>query len=446
MFFISLWFHLQISGTTKIVRMMMNSKFIQQQKMAVAILLFIFWASQTTAQMIISGPMGVYGSINAPVSTTAAGGKIVVGNGGNWNFSGNIISADKGNSNAPTVIGRAETILFDGSGTFTNTGNFMVDGYAAASNQANSFMLPLGNGSTAYPVTVPAGASVTAAYFDGSNYTQTALIMNNNGTSATVYSPYIDMPSGLSAGSYTFSYPAGFSNTAYSSLLSSNNTMGTTSATTFSLLANVANFTSTAGTTTTTLAATGASEIYFASSVTVLPVVLVSFRALQNKCVATLSWQTSTEINSSYYSVEYGNDGNSFSQLTKIASKNSSTGASYTDAVKLNSGINYFRLRMVDIDGHFTYSATIALNANGNCSAAGNVAVSPNPAIDIVNIQGLQINSLVRLVDINGKKLMKLIATNTNQQLNISQYAKGVYLLQVEDATGAVRTVKIVKP
>lgn len=424
----------------------MNSKFIQQQKIVVAVLLFIFYASQATAQMIISGPMGVYGSINAPVSTTAAGGQIVVGNGGNWNFSGNVISADKGNSNSPTATGQAETILFDGSGNFTNAGNFMVDGYAAASNQSNSFILPLGNGTTAFPVTVPAGASVTAAYFDGSNNTQATTVTGFDGNATIVYSPYLHMPAGLSAGNYTFSYPAGFSNAAYSSLLSSNNTMGTTSATTYSLLANVTNFTNTAGTTTSTLAAMGATKVYFASSAKVLPVILVSFRAIQDKCAAKLSWQTSAEMNSSYYSVEYGNNGNTFSQLTRIPSKNSATGASYTDAVQLNSGINYFRLKMVDVDGHFTYSPTIALNANGNCSAAGNISVSPNPTIDVVNIQGLKINSLMRLIDMNGKKLMELIAVNNTQQLNISQYAKGVYLLQVEDATGAVRSVKIVKP
>ena len=190
----------------------------------------------------------------------------------------------------------------------------------------------------------------------------------------------------------------------------------------------------------------GATKIYFASSAKVLPVILLSFRAIQDKCLATLSWQTSAEINSSYYSVEYGNDGNTFSQLTRIPSKNSATGASYTDAVQLSSGINYFRLKMVDIDGHSTYSSTIALNANGSCSATGPITISPNPAIDLINIQGLQINSLIRLLDMNGKKLMELTATSTNQQLNINQYAKGVYLLQVENASGNKRTFKIVKP
>ena len=425
---------------------MISNKYAHSNRLLIAIVILFSWASQATAQMVVSGPMGVYGSINAPVTTTAAGGQIVVGNGGNWNFSGNVISADKGNSNSPTATGQAETILFDGSGTFTNAGNYMVDGYAAASNQANSFILPLGNGTNAYPVTVPAGSSVTAAYFDGSNNTQATTVTGNNGNSTIVYSPYLDMPAGISSGNYTFSYPAGFSNAAYSSLLSSNNTMGTNSATTYSLLANVANFTNTAGTVTSAFAVMGATKVYFASSAKVLPVILVSFRAIQDKCSAKLSWQTSVEMNSSYYSVEYGNDGNTFSQLTRIPSKNSATGASYTDAVQLSSGINYFRLRMVDVDGHFTYSATIALNANGNCSAVGNVTVSPNPAIDVVNIQGLQINSLVHLVDMNGKKLIELIATSTTQQLNISHYAKGVYLLQVKDATGAVRSVKIVKP
>lgn len=424
----------------------MTSYIQQKVRLVVLFVVSTFLLGATAiAQMNVSSPMTVAGPMNYPATTISNGGSILVASGGNWNFGGNITSADKGNDNAPTSTGRTETITFDGTGSYTNTGSFMVDGYAAASNQLSTFILPIGNGVLPYFVTIPANASATAAYFNGSGSPQTAAVAGNSGT-ATVYSPYIDMPSGFPAGSYTFSYPAGFSAAAYSSLLSSGNTSagGTNTNTAYSLLANVANFAATSGSATGTLPTNGATQVYFAHSTNALPVLLVGFNVMANGCAANLLWQSATEVNSSYYAVEYGRDGIAFHQVAKVTSKNSAIGSAYNYTYPLNSGNNYFRLKLVDNDGRFSYSQTVAITTNGACTG-GQIRILPNPVHSQLNILGLVTGDHLLLFDINGKQLIGLTATANSQTIDMNGYAKGTYLLRVEHADGNLSSVKVLK-
>lgn len=396
----------------------------------------------------------LYGAQSSGPTIINSGGSIRVGDLGNWAFTGNVTSADKGNNNAPTATGRTETITFTGTGTYsgaaTTAGStgFVVDGYAAASGQAAAFTLPTGNPTTAFPVMVPAGTSVTAAYFDGLGSTQSTVVLGNSGTTTTEYSPYFDMPGGIVAGSYSFAYP-GFPDGSNSALLSSSNTSanGTTSGTTYSMMANVGSFGTKAASTTATLAAAPATEVYFATSGTVLPLALKSFTGVANGCTANLAWETATELNSSYYGVEAGLNGSNFSQVAKVNSRNSATGASYTYAAGLGGGTTFFRLRAVDKDGKFSYSPVVGLTGTAQCGIRLLLKVSPNPAINMVNIQNFPIGSTISLLDINGRTLTIIPAQGNNQSMdiNLSMYAKGVYLLHVQAHDGSIMNIKFIK-
>ena len=196
---------------------------------------------------------------------------------------------------------------------------------------------------------------------------------------------------------------------------------------------------------TATLPATGITQLYFSTSAVVLPVALVSFTGVASGCTASLAWQTASESNSSYYSVEASKDGGSFSPVGKLASKNSATGAAYSFAYPLGSGTDYFRLRAVDNDGKFTYSAIVPVTGAGACSSGLLVKVSPNPTSNVVNVQGLASGSRLLLLGIGGQKLAELAPGGNSQTVNLSGYAKGVYILRIQAADGTVTNVKVVK-
>ena len=381
-----------------------------------------------------------------PATLILNGGNVLVGNGGNWKFSGNLTGANKGNNNSPSIVGQSESITFDGTGTYINPDNFIVDGYASVRNKTAPFILPIGNTTNAYNLTTPAGANISAAYFIGNGSLQTATIPYNTST-ATVFSPFIDMPLGISAGDYTFTYPDGFNSQSFSSLLSSNNSSatGTNTNTAYSLLTNVTKFTTTGGTTTATFPAGTATQVYFASSSKVLPVSLINFTATIHDCVATIKWQTANETNTNYYGLEHSIDGKNFTLVKKIMGSNNTTGFSYHTISSLSIGNNYFRLKMIDKDGSFGYSAVLAITASSACGAVSHLKISPNPANNYINIQGAAAGDHILLSDINSRKIVELLSGGNNQMIDIGKLANGIYLLQIINADGVISLTKVVK-
>ena len=95
-------------------------------------------------------------------------------------------------------------------------------------------------------------------------------------------------------------------------------------------------------------------------TVTSLPIVLLSFDAARNGSVNNLKWSTSQEQNSSRFIVERSSNGRSFEERSvlwplQVTATKPVTIASPTQA--LSKGVNYYRLRMIDMDNTFKYSA-----------------------------------------------------------------------------------------
>ena len=95
-----------------------------------------------------------------------------------------------------------------------------------------------------------------------------------------------------------------------------------------------------------------------------LPVTFLSFNAKKlTETAAVLNWKTSQEQNSSYFQVERSNDALHYFNIGRVAASGNSTTAIdyYFTDTKPAAGINYYRLKQVDIDGKFEYSNTIKI-------------------------------------------------------------------------------------
>lgn len=91
----------------------------------------------------------------------------------------------------------------------------------------------------------------------------------------------------------------------------------------------------------------------------VLPLQLVDFTVQQqDDRLVRLNWQTTAEENTSHFSIERSVDGISYSFVKDIAAANRPGGQHYTstDNIILYNTPVYYRLKMVDRDGRFTYS------------------------------------------------------------------------------------------
>jgi hypothetical protein len=114
-----------------------------------------------------------------------------------------------------------------------------------------------------------------------------------------------------------------------------------------------------------------------------LPVTLTNFSARWNNNTVELQWKITNEINLKSFDLEYSNDGIRFS---KLASVNYHSGISDYNYTHLTPTLkNFYRLKMIDIDGRFLYSKVLSVQKNTTGLKA--VLMYPNPAYSDLTLQ-----------------------------------------------------------
>ena len=124
-----------------------------------------------------------------------------------------------------------------------------------------------------------------------------------------------------------------------------------------------------------------------------VPLELVDFTGDWNDedQMTELQWITETEINSHYFAVERTTDlSEDFVEIGTVdAARNSVSTLFYdfNDTKVFESGTYYYRLRMVDLDGTYSYSNVVAIKVvfEGRDQEVS-LTVYPNPAIDEVTV------------------------------------------------------------
>lgn len=166
----------------------------------------------------------------------------------------------------------------------------------------------------------------------------------------------------------------------------------------------------------------------------VLPVELTYFKGQAIKGGNQLLWQTATELNTHGFFIQRSKDGIKWQDVTFISGKGYSTSLNnYTWLDPTPSiGLNYYRLKQVDIDGSFTYSPVIFINDN----KSQKLFIYPNPSSDVLNYHyddPSQIK-LIQLYDATGKLLIE--TKNINGQLSLLKLPAGLYLFIMQTVNG----------
>ncbi len=171
-----------------------------------------------------------------------------------------------------------------------------------------------------------------------------------------------------------------------------------------------------------------------------LPITITSLNGVYVNGVSKLTWATLSEQNFSHFEVEYSTNGTNFNKLGDVAGTgNSSNRIEYGfNHLQPVAGLNYYRLKMVDRDGRFTYSNIVALNVS--IKGLTITSVYPNPFIDKVNIAIAAASNEkveITLFDNTGKLVYTNLATtqrgNNNFAIsNLNNLSSGTYLVQVK--------------
>jgi len=174
-----------------------------------------------------------------------------------------------------------------------------------------------------------------------------------------------------------------------------------------------------------------------------LPVTLVSFNAhLEDNKMIRLSWKTVSEVNASHFSLERSVDAKQWMQVKEVAAVgNTKTSTEYIEYDRQPIWVrNYYRLKMIDQDGSFAYSRIISLLDEQN-----DIAIYPNPGTNRLFVKDIDFSSVisVSVINTNGQVIFQS-KTLTEQGIDLSGVANGVYSVQIRKTMGATLIKKLV--
>lgn len=183
-----------------------------------------------------------------------------------------------------------------------------------------------------------------------------------------------------------------------------------------------------------------------------MPVEWLAFEATPSQNGVNLMWMTAVEENNDFFTVERSTDANFYEELDRVKGVgNSSEPTLYevTDGTP-PSGRVYYRIRQTDFDGQQSFSNQVEVMFDQS-----NITLRayPNPTIDIANLE-INMEEPTRasmiLMTIQGREIMRkaidLQAGRNLQQVDMSGYPAGTYLIQVRPAANTKgESIRLIK-
>lgn len=174
-----------------------------------------------------------------------------------------------------------------------------------------------------------------------------------------------------------------------------------------------------------------------------LPLHLQYFNAVPDNCDAVLNWQSLNEINTKHFVIEQSSDNIRFTAIATVKAKGRAGVNNYRSVVSQPSGISYYRLKMVDNDGTYTYSGTVVCKTS--CGGNEFMIVYPNP-VEATGTLHVSFNTQYRgkalliITNMLGQRFFTMPLTVTGSanlaSIEVGRFASGTYLLSVEIGAG----------
>ena len=178
----------------------------------------------------------------------------------------------------------------------------------------------------------------------------------------------------------------------------------------------------------------------------VLSVEWLDVRAENNDSHHTVTWDVAKETNVSHYEVERSLNGlDDFEVIGKILSEGDSPQQrtySYDDYNVADSGIYYYRVNQVELDGVMDYSKVVSVDRDAVLLADNIATIYPNPVVneltlDLVITKPVE-DLIINIFDAQGRIARK----NAIMDIDVSEGAK-TYRVDVRDFSKGVYSMKI---
>jgi hypothetical protein len=178
----------------------------------------------------------------------------------------------------------------------------------------------------------------------------------------------------------------------------------------------------------------GFSGFILQSQLSILPLTLQSFTASATDGMVMLVWKTGSETNTQKFEVEKSFDRRSFSSIGSVQAAGNSIGVqSYSFPDGTSTRTAYYRLKMYDRDGSYTFSNVAEVKSTTTLS----LSLYPNPAKDVLYLKNTaDQSSEIVIYDITGRIAQTVKPRPTVDgriRIDISGLTKGTYFLKSDN-------------
>lgn len=184
-------------------------------------------------------------------------------------------------------------------------------------------------------------------------------------------------------------------------------------------------------------------------TLTILPVSLQAFTAIENNRTVDLNWSIYTGGDPDIFEVERSSDANTFTVIQTITGNINQAMYSYKDRQPVN-GTNYYRLKITDLTGVITYSKIVSVNV----VASNQQSVRIFPNVVTSNYFSVALSKTVNkadiiITDLSGRivKKQSLVNAMAGSAVKVSTdniHGKGIYLVSIKTNDMLVSTGKII--
>ena len=183
--------------------------------------------------------------------------------------------------------------------------------------------------------------------------------------------------------------------------------------------------------------------IWLAASGTI-PLALTECNAAATKTGNIITWETVSEHQTAWFVIERRENDGQFSEIGRIKAVGDSNQHRiyhYEDATPYPLSI--YRLKMMDLDGKYTFSKTITVERAQTKLA---IRIAPNPigannlTFEVSDVQNPRID--IRIFDIMGKPILskndEILRGGSTQNLSVDGLSSGVYFLMIQNGGARV--------
>ena len=185
----------------------------------------------------------------------------------------------------------------------------------------------------------------------------------------------------------------------------------------------------------------------------ILPVELSTFEVeyANELGVVDIKWETESERDNDYFVIERSSDGEFYEELTRVQGTGNSNNLSQYYAVDQDPflGVNYYRIKQVDISGGENYTEVKSVNILDDFYDL--ISINPNPTNDrtevVFNAYGNEMAEL-KIYSMSGKLIEHASITcqkgGNRMEIDLSNHENGIYMLMIS-TNNKTYTSKIIK-